>query len=312
MKEIVVLSGKGGTGKTSLLGSLACLAENKVLADCDVDAADLHLLLSPERRSENEFRAGVKARVVPEKCTGCGMCQELCQFDALEVGAFATVDTIACEGCGVCAYFCPEQAIHLDKNHCGNWYISDTDHGPLVHAQLFAGEENSGKLVAFVKRQARQVAEEIHAKLILVDGAPGIGCPVIASISGADAIVAVTEPTLSGWHDLERVLDLADNFLIQTFVCVNKWDLNPQLAHDLESRCRARGVAILGRIPFDPAVVIAQLIGLPVVLTDSLAARAMRSLWNILQDKVVLQYGREAGPKIAYPAPSFRGEIRPN
>ncbi len=311
MKEIVVLSGKGGTGKTTLLGSFACLAENKVLADCDVDAADLHLLLAPEHRSENEFRSGVKARVVPEKCTACGTCQDLCQFEAVQVAATcAAVDTLACEGCGVCAYFCPEQAIHLDKNHCGTWYLSDTDYGPLVHAQLFAGEENSGKLVSFVKRQARQLAEDTDADLILVDGAPGIGCPVIASLSGADAIVAVTEPTLSGWHDLARVLDLADHFQLQAFVCLNKWDLNPEIASLITERCQQRDVIVLGRIPFDSGVITAQLQGKPVVLANSPASLALKAIWPILRDQVVNNFREMPKAKVPFPTSSFQREMR--
>jgi MinD superfamily P-loop ATPase len=311
MKEIVVLSGKGGTGKTTLLGSLACLAENKVLVDCDVNAADLHLLFAPQHCSENEFRFGVKARVVAGKCIGRGTCQDLCQFAAISVSTWAKVDTLACEGCGVCAYFCPEQAIHLDKNHCGTWYISDTKYGPLIHAQLFAGEENSGKLVSFVKRQARQVAEEIGAELLLVDGAPGIGCPVIASLSGTDAIVAVTEPTLSGWHDLERLLDLAAHFQVAAFVCLNKWDLNPQMADALTRHCRKRDVEILGRIPFDPAVVTAQLKGQPVVTGDSLATPAIKEIWAALQEKVIKKCLELAVPKVPFPGILLRNEMRP-
>ncbi|MDA3971419.1 MAG: 4Fe-4S binding protein [Desulfobulbaceae bacterium] len=283
MKEIIVLSGKGGTGKTTLLGSLACLAENKVLADCDVDAADLHLLLDPKPRSENEFRSGVKARVDTMLCTSCGTCVELCEFDAVTLPDTALVDSLACEGCGVCAYFCPEQAIMLDKNHCGTWYVSDTDYGSLVHAQLFAGEENSGKLVSFVKGKAREIGKEKDAEYILIDGAPGIGCPVIACISGADAIVAVTEPTFSGWHDLERVLDLADHFQVQVFVCLNKWDLYPEMADIITVNCRRRGVEVLGRIPFDRAVIEAQLRGVPVVRQDSPAATAIVTFWFKLQ-----------------------------
>ena len=267
MKEIVVLSGKGGTGKTTLLGSLAFLAENKILADCDVDAADLHLLLAPRPISENEFRSGVKARVITDRCTGCGAC-DLCQFDALVVEDTAVIDPLACEGCGVCAHFCPEEAIALDENHCGTWFVSDTDYGPLVHAQLFAGEENSGKLVSFVKTRARELAEETGAGLILVDGAPGIGCPVIASLSNTDIILAITEPTQSGWHDLERVLDLADHFKVQAYVCLNKWDLNTETAEEIERSCQQRGVELLGRIPFDPAVVSCQVNGRPIVGGD--------------------------------------------
>jgi MinD superfamily P-loop ATPase len=308
MKEIVVLSGKGGTGKTTLLGSLAALAGRKVLADCDVDAADLHLLLAPTPRFENEFLAGVKARVATDACTGCGTCRQLCQFEAITLAAQATVDTLACEGCGVCAYFCPEQAIHLDKNHCGTWYVSDTVYGTLVHAQLFAGEENSGKLVAFVKKQARQLAEEEGVELLLVDGAPGIGCPVIACLSGTDAMVAVTEPTLSGWHDLARVLDLADIFRVPTYVCLNKWDLYPQMATVITDHCRQRGVEILGRIPFDPAVVQAQLRGMPVVGDKGPAARAIQEIWAALHKRVL----SPAVPvRIAFPMAAPVRELRP-
>ena len=290
MKEIVVLSGKGGTGKTTFLGALAFLAENKVLADCDVDAADLHLLLAPRPRGENEFRSGVKARVITDQCSGCGMCEELCQFDAAKMGdEVAFIDPLACEGCGVCAHFCPEDAIALDENHCGTWFISDTDYGPLVHAQLFAGEENSGKLVSFVKTKAREVAEEIGADYVLVDGAPGIGCPVIASLSNTDAILAVTEPTQSGWHDLERVLDLAVHFKIQAFVCLNKWDLNPEMAAELEASCKKRNVELLGRIPFDPSVVTSQINGVPVVGHDEgPAAVAIREVWEKLRTRVAV------------------------
>ncbi len=287
MKEIVVLSGKGGTGKTTMLGALAFLAENKVLADCDVDAADLHLLLAPRPRSENEFRSGVKARVLEELCSGCGAC-DLCQFEALTLNEKAFVDPLACEGCGVCAYFCPEEAIVLDENHCGTWYISDTDYGPLVHAQLFAGEENSGRLVSLVKTQARDLAEETGAELILVDGAPGIGCPVIASLANTDIILAVTEPTQSGWHDLERVLDLADHFKVKAFVCINKWDLNQEMAEEIEHSCRRKKVEVLGRIPFDPAVVTSQINGVPVVgdFEEGGAASAIRGVWDRLKKSI--------------------------
>ena len=286
MKEIVVLSGKGGTGKTTLLGSLAYLAKNKVLADCDVDAADLHLLLDPSPRIKNEFRSGVKARVDSNLCTSCETCVSLCEFDAINMNGSAIIDTRACEGCGVCAYFCPELAIMLDKNHCGSWFVSDTEYGTFVHAQLFAGEENSGKLVSFVKEQARTLAKEENADLILVDGAPGIGCPVIACISGADAIVVVTEPTLSGWHDLQRVLDLAVHFQVQVFVCLNRWDLYEDMAETITVKCRKRGVEVLGRIPFDSAVVDAQLQGVPVVASSSDATTAITAFWQKLQLKL--------------------------
>lgn len=284
MKELVILSGKGGTGKTSLVGSLAALAENKILVDCDVDAADLHLLLAPRPRMENEFRSGVKARVVTDQCSGCGTCVELCQYEAISMGVTtAQINPLGCEGCGVCAHFCPEQAIVLEENHCGSWFLSDTDYGPLVHAQLFAGEENSGKLVSFIKRQARELAEQTGVELIIIDGAPGIGCPVIASLSNVDRVLAVTEPTQSGWHDLERVLDLAVHFRLQSFVCINKWDLHPEMTATIEAACAARGVEVVGRIPFDPKVIACQIQGLPVVSdATSPAGVAIRAIWRDL------------------------------
>ncbi|MDO8948755.1 MAG: 4Fe-4S binding protein [Desulfocapsaceae bacterium] len=286
MKEIVILSGKGGTGKTSLVGSLAYLAKNKILVDCDVDAADLHLLLDPKPRSSHEFRSGVKAKVISDQCSGCGICVDLCQFEAITmdlVGRTALMNPLSCEGCGVCAHFCPEQAIVLEENYCGDWFISDTDYGPLVHAQLFAGEENSGKLVSFIKRQARELAEQTGGDLILIDGAPGIGCPVIASLSGVDMVLAVTEPSQSGWHDLERVLDLAIHFRLQSFVCINKWDLHPEMAASIEIACVERGIKVLGRIPFDPTVIQCQIQGTPVVCNEqSPAAVAIRKIWLAL------------------------------
>lgn len=290
MKELVILSGKGGTGKTSLVGSLAVLAENKILVDCDVDAADLHLLLAPRPRTENEFRSGVKARVEADKCNGCGNCADLCQYEAITMGqSVALINLLNCEGCGVCAHFCPEQAIALEENHCGSWYLSDTEYGPLVHAQLFAGEENSGKLVSFVKRQARELAEQTGAELIIIDGAPGIGCPVIASLSNVNLVLAVTEPTQSGWHDLERVLDLALHFKVQSFVCINKWDLHPEMTATIEAACAARGVEVVGRIPFDPMVIECQIQGLPVVgHATSPAGAAIRAIWHDLSARKIM------------------------
>ena len=195
MKEIVVISGKGGTGKTTITGGLAALLEDKVIADCDVDAADLHLILAPKITERYDFTAGVTPVVDGKRCTACGTCAGLCRFDAIEVGDAAEIDEFSCEGCGVCAWFCPEEAISLKEKLCGEWYVSETHYGPLVHAQIGIGEENSGKLVSLVKRKARQIAEDICADFVLVDGPPGVGCPVIASLSNADAVLIVTEPT---------------------------------------------------------------------------------------------------------------------
>lgn len=287
MKEVLIVSGKGGTGKTSIIGALADLSENKILVDCDVDASDLHLLLSPRPTEEHDFKSGVKARVEADKCSGCGMCAELCQFDSIIMEETATISALNCEGCGVCAHFCPEQAIVLDENHCGSWYIADTDYGPLVHAQLFAGEENSGKLVSHIKNQARQLAESSNTDLILIDGAPGVGCPVIASLSNVDLAVVITEPTLSGQHDLERILDLTDHFKIPALICINKWDIHPEMSNTIEVACQERNVDLIGKIPFDPTVIDCQLEGLPVTSSDtSLAASAIRELWGKLEKKI--------------------------
>ncbi|HIP39425.1 MAG TPA: (4Fe-4S)-binding protein [Desulfocapsa sulfexigens] len=287
MKEVIILSGKGGTGKTSLIGSFAHLADNKILVDCDVDASDLHLLLSPRPVEEHDFVSGVKARVETDRCSTCGMCAEVCQFDSVTMGDTATISELACEGCGVCAHFCPEQAIVLDKNHCGSWYISDTDYGPLVHAELFAGEENSGKLVSHIKNQAKQLAQSNNTDLILIDGSPGVGCPVIASLSNVDLAVVITEPTLSGKHDLERILDLTDHFKIPALVCINKWDIHPEMSTIIETACKKRKIELLGKIPFDPAVIECQIQGQPVTSSDtSLAAYSIRAVWETLQKKI--------------------------
>jgi MinD superfamily P-loop ATPase len=287
IKEVLVLSGKGGTGKTSLLGSFAHLAENKLLVDCDVDAADLHLLLSPQVVENFDFKSGVKARVISDACTSCGLCEELCQFEAIYMADTAEISAFNCEGCGVCAHFCPEKAILLDENHCGSWCISKTPYGTLVHAQLFAGEENSGKLVSHIKKQARELAESSDTELILIDGSPGVGCPVIASLSNVDMVVLVTEPTLSGKHDLERILDLADHFQVPSLVCINKWDLHPEMTGTIEDYCREREVPILGKIPFDPRVVDCQVQGIPVTKSDtSLAAFSIRNVWETLLQRL--------------------------
>ena len=218
MKEIVILSGKGGTGKTTIVGSFAALAERKVLADCDVDAADLYLLLSPSRKQKSEFWSGQVAVINEEKCTQCDLCQELCRFDAI---IDFKIDPVSCEGCGFCSHICPVEAITMRENMAGHWFISETKYGPLVHARLGIAQENSGKLVAVVRQQAKKIAENEGADLIISDGPPGIGCPVISSLSGVSLALLVTEPTLSGMHDLERVLGVCHHFGIPALVCIN-------------------------------------------------------------------------------------------
>ena len=250
IREIVIVSGKGGTGKTSLAAAFAALAKNGILCDADVDAADLHLLMQPEVKERTDFMGGSKAVINPDLCTGCGTCRTLCRFDA--ISDRYEVDPIRCEGCGVCVDFCPEQAIDFPVQRCGEWYISATRFGPMVHARLGIAEENSGRLVSLVRKETRQLAEERGLELILIDGPPGIGCPVIAAIGGATALVIVVEPTVSGIHDMERVVDLAAHFRVPGLVIVNKYDLNVEMTEAIEKLAVQRNLVVLGRVPFDP------------------------------------------------------------
>ncbi len=288
VRELVVISGKGGTGKTSVLASFAALAANAVLADCDVDAADLHLVMAPEVRRREEFVSGREAVIRQGECIRCGACLALCRFEAvitdgLPAGqASFLVNPTACEGCGVCVRFCPARAIDFPERLCGEWFVSDTRFGPMVHARLKAAAENSGKLVSTVRREARRLAEESGRELVLIDGPPGIGCPVISSVTGASLVLVVSEPTLSGRHDLERVLGLARHFGIPAMAAVNKADINPEAADAIERFCLERGVAFAGRVPYDPAVTRAQIAGRSVVEFpgDGAAAEAIREIWG--------------------------------
>jgi MinD superfamily P-loop ATPase len=280
MKELVVLSGKGGTGKTSIVGSLAALAERKVLADCDVDAADLHLLLSPSERSRTEFWSGQVACIDKERCSECGLCQELCRFSAIQD---YQVNQVSCEGCGFCAHTCPTEAITMKENMAGHWFVSDTRYGPLVHARLGIAQENSGKLVAVVRQQAKRIAEEKDLDYIISDGPPGIGCPVISSLSGAGLALLVTEPTLSGMHDLERVLGVCHHFGVPAAVCINKYDLNQENTRTIESQCLSQGVKVVGEIPFDSAVTESIVRGVPVVeYSDGSITQDIIKMWHTL------------------------------
>lgn len=278
MKEIVVLSGKGGTGKTSIVGSFAALAQSKVLADCDVDAADLHLILKPVIRRKREFWGGQVASIDEERCTRCGLCQELFRFQAIRD---FRVDHVSCEGCSFCYNICPEEAITMQENLSGHWFVSDTRYGPLVHARLGIAQENSGKLVALVRQQARLTAEKEEVDYIISDGPPGIGCPVISSLSGADLALLVTEPTLSGIHDLERVLGVCRHFSVPALVCINKHDINEGNTHQIESYCCSQGIEAAVRISFDNVVPEAMVHGLPVVeYCDNSVSRQINLLWK--------------------------------
>ncbi len=267
MKEIVIISGKGGTGKTSIVASFAALAKSAVLADCDVDAADLHLLLEPKVEWKEKFSGGSRARILPGHCIACGKCEEICRFDAIFYDGPGNgkqektfrIDPIACEGCGVCAWFCAENAIEFAPAVNGEWYKSETRFGPMVHARLGIAEENSGKLVTLVRKEAQKIAEEKRLNYVLIDGSPGIGCPVIASVTGADLALVVTEPTLSGLHDLKRIATLTRQFNIPTLVCINKWNLNSELSRQIEQEAKQLDLIIAGNVQYDRAVTQAQI-----------------------------------------------------
>jgi MinD superfamily P-loop ATPase len=284
MKEIVVLSGKGGTGKTSIVASFASLAKSKVLADCDVDAADLHLLLKPEVKEEKEFWSGQVAFIDEEKCTECGLCQELCHFEAIKD---FKVDPISCEGCGFCYHVCPVDAIDMKDSMSGHSFISKTKYGYLCHARLGIAQENSGKLVALVRQNAKLMAERENLDYIITDGPPGIGCPVISSLSGANMALLVTEPTLSGIHDLERVIGVCRHFGVPVLVCINKYDLNEENTSRIESYCGSEGIEVAAKIPFDNVMTEAIVEGLPVVeYSDNGVTRQIKELWRILSAKL--------------------------
>mgnify|MGYP001827271973 FL=1 len=289
MEEIIVISGKGGTGKTSLMAAFSSLIGNKVLCDADVDAADLHLIMDPTVVRRTDFRSGNSAVIHNDLCTECGLCREMCRFNA--ISADYDVNPIDCEGCGVCVHFCPEAAIGFPVNTCGEWFVSNTRFGPMVHARLGIAEENSGKLVTLVRQEARKLAEAKNLDLILTDGPPGVGCPVIASIGGAGAVLIVTEPTVSGKHDMERVVQLAAHFKVPAMICVNKFDLNLELTRDIEKYAEDRNIACLGRIPFDPIFTKAMIQAQTIFEYDgqSTVGEAVRGTWRRLAQKLALE-----------------------
>ena len=252
IKQLAIVSGKGGTGKTTIAAAFGALAKNKVMVDCDVDAADLHLLLKPKVVVQEKSFGGRSPHVDLEKCTQCGLCTEICRFNAIDNGV---VNTISCEGCGFCSHICPEYAIVMDNAFSGDWFVSETACGPFVHARLGIGEENSGKLVTVVRKEAMEIAKEKNLELILIDGPPGIGCPVTASLTGVNLALAITEPTLSGIHDLERILKLTEHFKIPSMVCINKFDINLENTQQIASFCERNGSRLIGKIPYEPKVV---------------------------------------------------------
>jgi len=281
MKQITIISGKGGTGKTTLVASFAALAENIVIADCDVDAPDLHLLLHPEIVKREEFKGLNVAAIDKSKCIECGICEAACRFKAIsDTGSGYAVNPTRCEGCGVCVFVCDQDAIKLKERVSGYAFISKTKYGTMAHAQLNIAEEASGKLVTVVRNNAQRVAEEEGSELILIDGSPGIGCPVIASLTGVDLALVITEPTMSGLHDLERILDVTRHFGIASVVCINKYDINEENSKRIAEFCRERGVTIVRNIPYDPVVTEAMVAAMPVVeFSDGAVSDAIKEIW---------------------------------
>ena len=282
MKQIVVISGKGGTGKTVITGAFAALAKNKVMADCDVDAADLHLLLTPDIKERHDFKSGLSAFIDKKACIQCNKCRNICRFDAITDDL--VVDGVACEGCAYCSYICPVNAVKMKESLAGEWFISDTRFGPMVHAKLGVAEENSGKLVSLVCRQAKELAEKNNYDLVIADGAPGTGCPVIASLSGIDCAVVVTEPTLSGLHDASRVIEVASHFNVKSKLIINKYDLNIDMSKKIEEHCQKNDIEMLGKIRFDKSVVEAMVEGKTVMeYKNSPAKNSIENIWKKLQ-----------------------------
>ena len=288
MKELVVISGKGGTGKTSLMAAFASLVENSVLCDADVDAADLHLLMNPDIKERHDFKGGGTAIIDRDRCIECGLCRDLCRWDAISE-AFI-VDPIECEGCGVCVDFCPEEAIDFPIKTCGEWFISNTRFGPMVHARLGIAEENSGKLVTLVRQEAKKLAEKNKLDLLITDGPPGVGCPVIASVGGASAVLVVAEPTVSGLHDMERVAQLAAHFKVPAMVCVNKFDLNFDQTGAIEKLAKENNITIVGRVPFDSVFTESMVLGQTVLeyVGNSKIRRSINEIWRNIRNQLML------------------------
>lgn len=296
MKQLVILSGKGGTGKTTVAAALAHLASQEasiMLVDADVDASNLELVLSPKLEEEHAFFSSKVAVIDPELCEACGRCEELCRFEAVVAGNGRdgansyTIDPVACEGCGVCYYQCPAEAIRLDEPQDGLWFRSNSAFGPLIHAHLFAGQENSGKLVAAVRQEAAGLASQGGQAYVIIDGPPGIGCAVIAAVTGTDLALIVTEPTVSGIHDLDRALGVTQHFGIPALLCINKYDINPQKSEEIAKYAAQRGVKIVGRVPFDTVVTKAMVHGRPVTdFDDGPVSGELRHVWKLVRQEL--------------------------
>jgi MinD superfamily P-loop ATPase len=281
MKQITVISGKGGTGKTVLTASFAALARKACFVDCDVDAADLHLLLHPTVREKHVFKSGSTAVIERSRCRECGECIDVCRFSAITDDYI--VDSISCEGCAICSIVCPSQAITMEENLSGEWFVSTTKYGPFVHAKLGIAEENSGKLVMKIRQAAQSIAKDERLDYVIIDGPPGIGCPVIASLSGVDLALIVTEPTIAGIHDMERILEVTDHFSIPAKVVVNKYDINMENTESITEICHHKNVEVLAHLPFSEKIVQSMVEGIPMTeFSDNGVAKAISDLWQAL------------------------------
>lgn len=282
MKQILIISGKGGTGKTVITASLAVLAQNKVMVDADVDAANLYLLLHPKIKEKNKYIGSNSASIDANKCIGCGKCEQVCRFSAIvNKDKVFNIDGLSCEGCGACVVVCPENAITLQEEETGEWFVSDTKYGSFVHAKLAVAQENSGKLVSVIREKAKDIAVESNAEYIIIDGPPGIGCPVIASLSGVDMAVIVTEPSLSGIHDMERVVGVARHFGVDTKVIINKYDINIENTESINKFCKEKNIEVLGQLPFSDIVSQSIVQGIPIVeFCDEEITKNIKNLWE--------------------------------
>lgn len=284
MKEITIISGKGGTGKTSITAAFAAMAGSAVLCDNDVDASNLHLLLQPDVHESHVFQGAYVAKVDQQKCSSCGICYSYCRFDAIEIDSDENyhINSFKCEGCRLCERVCPENAISSIRSTNNKWHISTTRYGTMVHAQMGPGEENSGKLVSLLRKKAVEIAKRNENKYVINDGPPGIGCEAISSITGTDLIVVVTEPTMSGLHDLERIATLIKNFKIPAFAIINKFDLQEEIANDIESYMEKEGIELIAKIPFSPEMVEATVAGETIIeyMPDSKISDLIRIAWK--------------------------------